>query len=72
MGKVELGDADTYATFREHTETIVQSLLDKEENMDDGDNGPDRETLKLKELDLWTINHSGGYLGEDVYRVSPH
>ena len=53
LGKIELGDAATYETFRDHTEFLVDGMLSGEDGEDDGEDP--MKVLMLMELDIVII-----------------
>ena len=53
LGKIELGDAATYETFRHHTEFLVDSMLSGEDGEDDRDDP--MKVPMLTELDIVII-----------------
>ena len=69
MGKVEVGDEDAYVTFREHTDTMVQALLD--DGGDSQDDGEDGSSMKVpgfwqQEVILLVQEHLGSFFADEL------
>ena len=68
VGKIELGDAAAYETFRDHTELLVDGMLSSEDEEDDGDDP--MKVPMLTELDVVVIiqEHLGEFFTEELER----